>query len=351
MHQLRKQISVALISLLFLLFIVPLVSATSETFTVPAGGSHNLTVDLKQQDNVRVNVTVVSWGADNNSLGISFSSLAFEVKTPNGNIFRDFNINYDKNINIKSYFFSAPTTGTYVFLLKDTTYTTILTPSQNKTVTLAYTAVPYDPVSTGVIFVVAIILAVASITFVGNRAHKIRKRKKAILESSGQGNLPNSSAYDEMLTKRAREILGIKDSSNISWEESKQGILLRCKNAWLSNTELFYRPSYFPISNMAEASVNERNILTIKFVKGEIREFKLAPDEMALELTNKLSVFNQEFANDTFRAYLKGKNQQWADSINGLIHQKLEEHVVTCKYCGAKNKDTNVKCHYCGANL
>jgi hypothetical protein len=203
----------------------------------------------------------------------------------------------------------------------------------------------------GAIFVVAIILAVASITFFGNRVYQMRKRQKAILESSGQGNLPHTSVYDEMLIKRAREIVSIKDGSNVSYEDGKRGMLLRCKNAWVNNTEFFYSPSYFPISNMAEASVNERNILTIKFIKGEIREFKLAPDDMALELTNKLSVFNQEFANDTFRAYLKEKNQQWADSINRLIHEKMEQHIVTCKYCRAKNKDTDVKCTYCGANL
>lgn len=339
MPQIKKQISVVLISLTFLLFMVPLVSATSETFMVPASGSHDLAVDLNQGDNVRFNVTV-SWGSNN---GFSRKSIELEITDPNGNSIQNYDINYDPAVNYYGYAFSAPITGKYLLHF--------VSSSSDNTVTLTYSIAPYDPILIASIISVIVIIAIAGITLAAKRIHKARKRQKAILESSGQDNLPQSSVYDEARAKRASEIIGIKDSSNVSWEDSKRGILLRCKNAWLSNNEFFYSPSYFPISNMAEASVNEKSCLTVKLKNGEIKEFKLAPDATALELTNRLAVSDQEFANDTFRTYLKRKNQQWADAINKLIHERLEAETVTCKYCGSKNKDTDVKCTYCGANL
>jgi hypothetical protein len=351
MPQIKKQISVAFISLLFLLAIVPFVNATSETFAVPASGTHDLVVNLNQGDTLKVNITII-WEVPVNQT-FEISSISFKIKDAMGNTLSSNDIQEVKGIKYRMYGFSAPATGKYMLQFEDTSYRpwSWLNPNLNKTVMLNYTITPYNPVLIGGIFVVAVILAVAGITFASNSVYQKRKRQKAIVENSGQGNLPNSSLYDEMLTKRARAIVSIKDGSNVSWEDSKKGILLRCKNAWLSNTEFFYTPSYFPISNMNEASVNEKNILTIRFKNNEIKEFKLAPDDMALELTNKLAVFDQEFANETFRAYLKTKNQQWADTITKLIHEKLEADVVTCEHCGAKNKLGDTKCFYCGAIL
>jgi hypothetical protein len=349
MPQIKKQISVALISLLFLLLIVPLVSASSETFLLQSGGgSHDIIVDLYQGDTVKLNVTVL-WGSNNESIEISLISL--EIKDPNGKSLANYEIKDAAAINYRVYAFSAPTTGKYLIQFKDTSFRPFFSPAVNKTVNLNYTITPYNPLFMDVVIVITVTMAIAGITFASNRVYQMRKRQKAILESSGQGNLPNASLYGEMLTKRARAIVSIKDGSNVSWEDGKRGMLLRCKNAWLNNTEFFYTPSYFPIANMAEASVNEKNILTIKFKNNDIKEFKLAPDDMALELTNKLAVFDQEFANETFRAYLKAKNQQWADTINRLIHEKLEADVVTCEHCGAKNKLGDTKCFYCGAIL
>jgi hypothetical protein len=200
--------------------------------------------------------------------------------------------------------------------------------------------------------VIAIIVVAALTLTAANRYKETKKRKKAILENAGANNPAHPSIYDAILEKRALDIIALKDCSNISWEDSKQrGLLLRYKSVWLSNTELFYDRSYFPISNMAEAFVNENNSLTIKLRNGEIKEFKMSPDSYALDLTNKLAVLNKKFADNTFKAYLKARSQQWADTINKLIHEKLESETVTCKYCGSKNKDTDTKCNYCGATL
>jgi hypothetical protein len=93
MPQIKKQISVALISLLFLLSIVPFVNATSETFLVPAGGSHDLTVNLNQGDTVRVKL-YVTWDLDSDASSNDYTTLSFEIKDPSGKIIQSHGINH-----------------------------------------------------------------------------------------------------------------------------------------------------------------------------------------------------------------------------------------------------------------
>lgn len=132
-------------------------------------------------------------------------------------------------------------------------------------------------------------------------------------------------------------------------------VLLRCKNASLTNKEFCFLDQQWEISNMTMALVHDNGSLAIEFKDGTTREFKLAVDNSTMATAAGLALFGGIgtiiAGNVAIRNQIKARSQQWASAINALISKGRLPEMVYCKYCGTKNKSADPKCIHCGAIL
>ena len=316
--EMNKQVSASFITILFLLCLVPIVSATTQTLTVPEFDSQNIPIRLNQGDEVKLNVTVLS------------GNVNFAIIYPDGSV------HANNTIHGISLTFTAPITGTYKFYFDNS-----ISAISSKTVTLDYSIISTELKMSIIVVILAMVIFVVGV-FV------FARRRKTNPETYSKSHV---SSYDAMLAKKASEIASMRDSMNVSCEDKKKGILLRCRNAWLSDSQFSCRRSFWQISDIAEASVNNNDSISIRFKDGKTMAFRLATDSAVMVSVEKLSFFNIQTANDAFKAYTNARTQQWVDTINMLISKKTQLETIYCKYCGAKNKLNEPKCNHCGAPL
>lgn len=105
---------------------------------------------------------------------------------------------------------------------------------------------------------------------------------------------------------------------------------------------------------MVMASVHKNGSLAIQFNNGKTEEFRLAPDNDAMDSATEMA-WNRGSGGiiGAFRAIngnVKEKSQQWAAAINILVSKRSHE-TVKCYRCGTENKSTETKCTTCGATL
>lgn len=147
-------------------------------------------------------------------------------------------------------------------------------------------------------------------------------------------------------------------------EDKKKGFLLSCKNAWLTDTEFHYCNEKGQILNMVEAFVNAKGLLAIRFNNGKTEEFRLAPDDNAINSYN--DVLKKETIGGAIRIggvageiigtirvlndNVKEKSVLWAAAINMLI-SKGNHEMINCYRCWTENKSTEPQCLHCGAIL
>lgn len=317
----NKLFSLALISFLLSLCLVPLVAATVETFTVPKLGVHDLRVNFNQGDEVKFSFTA---SAVNPRVA---GNVGFKFTSPNGKIIDE---GTASGIGLS---FEAPVTGTYVFHFDNS-----FSSDSDKIVTLDY-IVTYSSLTA-----LLLLIGVLGIAGAGVAVFMYLQRKP----KSSSGHV---SRYDAMLAEKVNEIVNINDSADLSFEDLKKGILLRCRNAWLTERELYYYGDFFQISDMAQASPESGGSFTIRFKDGKATAIILAPGNAAVESTNSLARFDQETAKDAFQAYMNTRNHKWAEAINKLISKRTQSETIVCEYCGAKNKAIESKCFNCGATL
>ena len=159
------------------------------------------------------------------------------------------------------------------------------------------------------------------------------------------------------------------ESESVSEEDKEKGVLLSCKNAWLTETEFHYCNEKGQILNMAEACVNAKGLLAIRFNEGKTEQFRLAPDNNALDSRDmrRNDPINGKLGPGSRVPYLgtvgtiigeirtlnensTDKSAEWAAAINMLISKRNHE-TINCYRCWTENKSTEHRCIHCGATL
>jgi hypothetical protein len=167
----NKQVSIALVSVLVLLCIIPLVSATSTAVTVPLNGAQTVTVELKHGDYVSGTMTASGAVPSINGNKVNFGTfMNFEVSDPNQNTLVS-----DDGVGSASFSFSAPVTGAYSFYFYDESSST-----SKVTVTLDYSVVSSETISVDIAVVVAVIVVLALVIVGVAVWARRRKRSNAI---------------------------------------------------------------------------------------------------------------------------------------------------------------------------
>ena len=143
--------------------------------------------------------------------------------------------------------------------------------------------------------------------------------------------------------------------------------LLKCKNAFLTDTELHYDSAsgrgsnkrlehqVWIIANMSMAMMQDNGSLRIIFKDGAIKDFNLGIDNSTKASAAGLALFGGvgtiiagSMAIDN---QIKARTQQWVTAINALISKDRLPPMIYCRYCGTKSKSTEPKCLHCGAIL
>ena len=344
MPDMSKQLSVALIMFLSLLCTIPLAAATSTTFSVPESGLKNISVNLKQGNYVSGQVAF-SLVPEQNMNG----SVGFKVTDPNGNTV------YKATVFLVVIFsFQAPVTGTYVFSFDNS-----VNPVSTKTLNLDYSvssSAPNNGFSDSTtdnnslaaldetldIAIPFVIIIVGVVLYVWRYHNRYRQPSGTTLDPS---------PYVAQPANKALEAAGANNSDFVSEEDKKRGVLLSCKNAWLTETEFSYCRELGHISNMAEAYVNNLGLLTIRFNDGKTLDFRLAPDNAETESLGWRYLMQRDAALLEVSEKMKQKSKLWAAAINMLIAKKNNQEEIFCYNCGTMNKATEPKCLKCGATL
>ena len=156
------------------------------------------------------------------------------------------------------------------------------------------------------------------------------------------------------------------DEANNKGISQENVILLKCKNASLSNKEFRCRvklPAFWDkfvdqcwfISDMTMAIVEDNGSLGIIFKDGTKREFNLGIDNSTKAAAAGLIMFGgvgtMIAGNMAIKNQIKATSQQWVTAINALIAKGKLPEMIYCKYCGTKNKSSEPKCLNCGAIL
>ncbi len=140
---------------------------------------------------------------------------------------------------------------------------------------------------------------------------------------------------------------------NISEDDKQEGFLLRCKNAWLTETEFHYCNETGHILNMAAAFLNAKGLLAIRFNNGKTEQFRLAPFNDNVSNASdfywgKPGSFEEGIRR--FNYNVKIESKEWAAAINMLISKRNRE-TINCYRCGTANRSTEPQCLHCGATL
>jgi hypothetical protein len=332
----NKQSSVALICILFLsCYIIPLVDATSETFTLSKNEVKNVTIELKQGDKVRGHIT--SLGSINATEPNWHQSLIiFKATDPDGARIDLFDSYWDVALSDSEFFFTAESTDTYKLQVENSVF-----PNKNQTIALTYNVTPkygialpsrieglFDQLAIyGPIIVIIISLVFATVAFV-KRAHNYSEKVK-------NGTILSPSALDKKLDEK---IADINDDVPVSELDRKRGILLRCKNAWLSDTTFYYCQNPWKVTDMAEAWAGKYGVLAIRFKDGKTHKFRLIPLSDTMDSAAGTAVYlssensklvpsnleNWATGIGGIRKLVKSMNQQWAATINGLIAKQKQ---------------------------
>jgi len=139
----------------------------------------------------------------------------------------------------------------------------------------------------------------------------------------------------------------------VSEADKERGVMLSCRNAWLTDTEFHYCNSSGQISSMVMACVHKNSSLAIQFNNGKTEEFRLAPDDAAMDSAT-IKAWGKGggimAAVRTLNDNVKEKSVEWAAAINMLISKKNHE-TINCYRCWTENKSTEPQCLHCGAIL
>jgi hypothetical protein len=315
----NRQVNVALISLLVLLCLIPFVSAASETFTVPKNGSQTILVNMNQGNYISGDVWV--------SFGLSDAANAtvnLKITGPNGSTVSNLNVTMSWIFS-----FTASVTGAYAFDFSS------LPSFSSKTVTFTYTVSSSEPnngfgyssppPSNILSIVVSISWFFPVVGIIAGVVLYIRRYTHRYNEPADTPYVPPPYIPlqdDAKPEGKANEITNTTNNASVSEEDRKRGVLLSCRNAWLTETEFCYCRSLWHVSDMVEAWVNNLGTLTIKFNNGETHDFRFAPDSAAMN-----SIVGQYFLKGDAALLevsedVKAKSHQWAKVINKLIFSK-----------------------------
>lgn len=333
----NKQSNIALVLILFLLYLIPLVCATSETFSLSKNEVKDILIDLKQGDHVTGHIT--SLGSVNATEPNWHQSLiTFEIIDPNGMTLDIFQ-NYwgAEAISDSGFSFTAESTGIYNFQVANSVF-----PNRNQTITLNYDVTPkfgitlpprleelFNVLSIYGPYILIIFSGVTATVAFLKRAHSYSEKVKS-------GEIQSPSSLEKNLDTK---IAAINNDASVSEADKKRGIILRCKNAWLSNTTFYYCQNSWKVSDMAEASVRKYGVLAIRFKDGKTHKFRLIPltdamdsaAEVAVDTSSENSKLepskleNWAAAINGVRKLVRNMNQQWATTINALISQAKAE--------------------------
>jgi hypothetical protein len=139
----------------------------------------------------------------------------------------------------------------------------------------------------------------------------------------------------------------------VSEEDKERGVMLSCRNAWLTDTEFHYCNNSGQISSMVMACIHKNGSLAIQFNNGKTEEFRLAPDNAAMDSATVKAWCKGGgiiAAVRTLNDNVKEKSVEWAAAINMLISKKNHE-TINCYRCWTENNSTGPKCLHCGAIL
>jgi hypothetical protein len=169
--RMNSQVSIVLVSVLVLLSLIPLVSATSTAVTVPLNGAQTVTVELKHGDYVSGTMTASGAVPSINGNKVNFGTfINFEVSDPNQNTLVS-----DEGVGRTSFSFLAPATGAYSFYFYDESSST-----SKVTVTLDYSVVSSETIFVDIAVVVAVIIVLALVIVGVAVWARRRKRSNAI---------------------------------------------------------------------------------------------------------------------------------------------------------------------------
>jgi len=312
----NKRSSITLVLVLFLLYLIPLVNATSETFTLAKNEVKNIPIDLKQGDHVTGHIT--SLGSINATEPNWHQSLIiFKIIDPEGNSVDIFNSYWDVALSDSGFSFTAESTGTYNFQVANSVF-----PNKNQSIALNYYVTPKYGIALpsrleGLLDQLSIYGPIILIIFSGVAASvSFILRARANAERIKTGANPSAALENNDDSETA----AIHNDTPTSEEGRKKGILLQCRNAWLSNMDFYYCRNFFKVPDMVEALVDKNGSLAIRFNDGKTRKFKLAPNEteMASMDWNRNLVGSFVLTN----RFMKKRSEKWAATINELISRQ-----------------------------
>jgi hypothetical protein len=130
----------------------------------------------------------------------------------------------------------------------------------------------------------------------------------------------NPSAISESLGADEVNDTGVPvhDDSLVSEEAKRNGVLLECKNAWLTDKKLCYCRNFWLVSDMVAAKV-DRDELAIKFNNGKTERFVLAPSDNVSDYSYGFKLVSKSRKYEVLSYHSRAKSRQWARVINRLI--------------------------------
>ena len=112
----------------------------------------------------------------------------------------------------------------------------------------------------------------------------------------------------------------VHDDSIVSEEAKRHGVLLECKNAWLSDRTFYYCRNFYHVYDMVAAKVDE-NFLAIKFSNGKTERFGLATDSN-VEDVYRFKLVSKSTRREAYGYHSRAQSRQWVRVINSLIWAK-----------------------------